>query len=107
MPSKLTSIFACGGAVVATAAQWTELARTVREAGGCVCPTGDATALAACIERLAGDPEARRTMGAQARDYAINRLDKSMILGELLTHLQSLEHPSDSRILESSAQSIQ
>jgi L-malate glycosyltransferase len=40
------------------------------EATGLLAPPGDVEALAAAMQRLAGDAELRRTMGAHARDVA-------------------------------------
>lgn len=95
MPSKLTAILACGGAVVTTATHWTEVARAVKEAGGCVCPPGDAEQLTNAVRKLACDAEARKAMGISAREYALNRLDKGMILGQLLAQLEPLQKQQD------------
>lgn len=83
MPSKLTGILACGGAVITTAFQDTELASVVQAAGGVVTRPGDAEQFADAIFMLAADEEQRRRMGAQARAYAIEHLSKSAILEQL------------------------
>jgi glycosyltransferase involved in cell wall biosynthesis len=47
-------------------------------------PPGDATALAACIARLAGNPEMREKLGGQARRWAQRRFDRGRLAPELL-----------------------
>lgn len=90
MPSKLTGILACGGAVIATAASGTELAGVVREAGGVLTPPGDASALAAAIERLSADPREISTMGQMARQYAMRYLGQTSVLDRFLQSLVAM-----------------
>lgn len=87
MPSKLSGILSCGGAVIATASPWTELARTVNDAGGLVCKPGDVQQFAGQILELAGDPAKRKQMSEQARQYAITHLQKSTLLKRFETAL--------------------
>jgi glycosyltransferase involved in cell wall biosynthesis len=47
-------------------------------------PLGDEAALAAAIERLAGDPALRRTLGENARQTARTRFDRARLGGQLL-----------------------
>ena len=82
MPSKLSGILACGGAVIATAVDGTELARAVTDAGGILCPPGNVDVIVEQIQILADKPEVRAVMGQRARDYAITNLQKSSILGK-------------------------
>lgn len=84
MPSKLTGILACGGAVIATAASGTELAKVVQEAGGVITPPGDASALSKAIEHLCADPGRIREMGWVARKYAEKFLAQTAILDRFL-----------------------
>src|SRR5947208_13970528 len=47
-------------------------------------PLGDEAALAAAIERLAGDPALRRTLGDNARQTARTRFDRARLGPQLL-----------------------
>ncbi|HEY3320747.1 MAG TPA: WcaI family glycosyltransferase [Planctomycetota bacterium] len=87
MPSKLTAILACGGAVVVTAAPQTELAEVTRAAGGEVCAPGDANEMASRLLRLAGDLRGRLWMREQARQFALEFLDKRKVLSKALRPL--------------------
>jgi colanic acid biosynthesis glycosyl transferase WcaI len=80
MPSKLTSILAAGGPVIATANAGTELARVVEKAGGMVTPPGDSKALATGILQLSTDATRLRSMRESARAYALLNLGKETIL---------------------------
>jgi len=84
MPSKLTGILSCGGAVIATAASGTELAKVVEEAGGIITPPGDASALSQAIQRLSADPIGIREMGQSARRYAETFMDRTAVLHQFL-----------------------
>jgi colanic acid biosynthesis glycosyl transferase WcaI len=80
MPSKLTGILACGGALIATSLPGTEVYHTVRQAGGLLCTPGDVERLSELITMLASDPGLRLQMGLQARQYAKDHLSKESIL---------------------------
>ncbi len=80
MPSKLTGILACGGAVIATAGAETELGRVVLQGGGWLCEPGDEEVLGQRIRQLALDPQQRQEMRQQARAYALAHLSKETIL---------------------------
>ena len=79
MPSKLTGMLASGRPIVATAKSGTQLARIVAGRGLVVEP-GDAKVFAAAVERLAGSIGMRKTLGAQARAYALATLQKENVL---------------------------
>jgi len=79
MPSKLTGMLASGRPVVATANVGTEIEVAVNGRGLVVRP-GDAAAFAAAIVELADDPVRRRSLGAAGRKFAIENLDKEMVL---------------------------
>lgn len=90
MPSKLTGILACGGAVIATATADTELGRVVQQAGGVICDPGDEPGLAEQIRQLAQDPQRREQMRQQARTYALAHLSKETILTACYEQMQQL-----------------
>jgi len=79
MPSKLTGILASGRPVVATAREGTEVARVV-DGRGVVVPPEEPQAFAVAIAALAGDVELREQLGAEARRYAEENLDKDAVL---------------------------
>lgn len=83
MPSKLVSILACGGPVVATAAPGSELARVVNEAGGQVVQHADAESLANNVAGLLADNDMHQTARTAARGYAELHMDKRTILDGL------------------------
>jgi colanic acid biosynthesis glycosyl transferase WcaI len=92
MPSKLTGIFASARPVVATATEGTEVWQVVQGRGLTVEP-GNGGAFAAAICSLAKDPARRQALGAAARVYAVEHLDKETVLNrferELLTLVRS------------------
>jgi colanic acid biosynthesis glycosyl transferase WcaI len=90
MPSKLSGILACGGAVIATAHLDTELANVVMAAGGVVCPPEDVNCLTHQIKTLATDRQRREQIKRRARHYAINNLDRVKILTDFEQNLQQL-----------------
>ena len=92
MPSKLASILACGGPVVATASPGSELARAVSEAGGLVVAHADAEGLARAVARLATDEDLRRAARRAARRYAVTHLNKDVILDRLRGSILELVH---------------
>ncbi len=80
MPSKLTGILACGGAVIATATPQSEVGSLVKEIGGLLTTPGDGKALAQAIETLAKNPQHRRRIQEQARAYAVDHIGKHQVL---------------------------
>jgi colanic acid biosynthesis glycosyl transferase WcaI len=70
LPSKSYGIMAAGRAMVAAVDPGSEVWRLVETADAGVCvPPEDPAALARAIESLCDDPERRRRMGENARDY--------------------------------------
>lgn len=98
MPSKLTGILACGGAVIATATAETELGSVVQQGGGWLSPPGDAAALADRIRQLAQDPQQRQQMRQQARDYALAHLSKERILTAFYEQILALSQPQPTQV---------
>lgn len=97
MPSKLASILACGGPVVATAAADAELGRMVTQAGGLLVEHGDAHALARAVGLLLDGSVLRETARRAARQYALAHLDKQTILSGLRDSLTELAEVTDLR----------
>lgn len=92
MPSKLTGIMASGRPVVATAREGTEIWSVVRGRGVTV-PPGDPRTFASAIAELAGDPERRARLGAEARRYAVDCLGKEKVLVAFAVELSRLALP--------------
>jgi colanic acid biosynthesis glycosyl transferase WcaI len=82
LPSKLGGIFATGRPVIAMSKPDTGLADEVAGAGLIIAP-GDASALAAAAQALAGDPQLCSSLGKNARAIALSRWDKTAILKSL------------------------
>lgn len=79
MPSKLTAMLASGRPVVATAENGSQLARVVEGCGHVVAP-GDAKGVANAIKILADNRSERERLGMAARSFALQFLDKNVIL---------------------------
>ncbi|QNI97105.1 glycosyltransferase WbuB [Synechococcus sp. RS9902] len=79
LPSKLLGILASGRPVVATSTPGSELACIADEAGFCVNP-GDVDTFSTRIRSLISDSQLRSRLGTQARNIAVNSLDKNTIL---------------------------
>jgi len=90
MPSKLPSILACGGAVIATAHQGTELQDVVCQAGGIITPPSEVATLAHQIKRLALDKNRRLFMKRVARNYAVEHFGKEEILSQFCQQLDGM-----------------
>ena len=86
LPSKLTNILASGRPVIATCDAGTGLYDEV-DGCGLVTPPGDATALAAAISELAGDPARRAALGKAAAERALERWSKPAIIAGALAKL--------------------
>lgn len=81
MPSKLTGIFAAGGAALVTADAGTELHRIVNQQGlGLVIAPESPAALAESIELLTKDNGLRKGFQKNARQYARTVLSREIIL---------------------------
>jgi colanic acid biosynthesis glycosyl transferase WcaI len=89
LPSKLGGIFASGRPVIATADPGTGLANEVEDAGLVVCP-GNVHAFAEALKTIAENPDLRVTLGANARQRAEQRWNKTVILHSLERELLTL-----------------
>ncbi len=89
MPSKLLAMLASGRPVIATAPTTSEIAVTLVDAG-LVTPPEEPALLAAAIQTLAGDAEARRRMGAAAAQLARGSMHTETILRRIEAQLMSL-----------------
>lgn len=89
LPSKLGGILASGRPVIAMAAPETGLAKEI-EGAGVLVPPGDAPALAAALHSLAAQPETRGVLGANARRRALERWDRSAIIGRIEAEFKDL-----------------
>jgi glycosyltransferase involved in cell wall biosynthesis len=89
----IAEAMACGRAVITTASGGaSELIEAGRDA--LVAPSGDAPALAAAIDRLAGDRVLRETMGSLARGAALTRFAPDRMAMELARVFESVApHP--------------
>jgi colanic acid biosynthesis glycosyl transferase WcaI len=97
LPSKLGGIFASGRPVIAMANQGTQLASEINGAGLAIAPA-DTRALIAAISHLADNPNARLKLGYAAREIALNRLDKEVILQKFERDLLSLVQSGDKNL---------
>jgi colanic acid biosynthesis glycosyl transferase WcaI len=79
MPSKLTGMLASGRPVVAIAKSGSEVALAVKGNGIVVTPDNPKK-FSEAILKLAHDRELRLKLGKNARQYALNHLDKNKIL---------------------------
>jgi colanic acid biosynthesis glycosyl transferase WcaI len=89
MPSKLTGILASGRPVIATATEGTEV-WTLVEGKGLNTAPGDVDALVSAIRKLSEHPELRRQLGASARCYAEECLDRNQVLEQFEAKLMDL-----------------
>ncbi|HWZ51456.1 MAG TPA: glycosyltransferase WbuB [Granulicella sp.] len=79
MPSKLTGMLSSGRPIIATADPGTQVAHVV-EGCGLVVPAEDPAALHEAVCRLIADPALRASLGAEARNYAVQHLGKEQVL---------------------------
>jgi colanic acid biosynthesis glycosyl transferase WcaI len=89
MPSKLLAMLASGRPVIATAPTYSEIARTLADAGA-ITPPEDPGALASAIAALSADPERRRTLGANAVHLARSTMHSETILRRIEAMLIAL-----------------
>ena len=89
MPSKLTGMLASSRPVVATAHSGTEVASVVVNCGLLV-PPEDGRAFAEAIKRLALDAALRARLGQAGRNYALEYLDKEVVLGKFVVELVAI-----------------
>jgi len=90
MPSKLTGILSCGGIVIATGNEGTELANVVRQSGGMVCPPGDSLTMAKMIKKLSSNPLLQTKIRIKARKFAETYFQKEVILNRFFKKLHWL-----------------
>jgi len=89
--SSLLEAFACGKAVVASAARG--IGDYLRHDEHClVVPCGDAGALRAAVRRLMVDNDLRQRLGTAARRYAETELSQDRYAARLMAALAGLEH---------------
>lgn len=79
LPSKLTSMMACGRPIVATASAGSQICQTILDCGVCVEP-GNLIDFLAALNHLAEDIDERKRLGKNSRLYAEKYLDKEMVL---------------------------
>ncbi len=81
MPSKLTGMLSSGRPVLATASAGTHLADVIaRHELGIVVPPEDSAALHAAVSVLASSATSRDSLGANARNYAVQHLGREQVL---------------------------
>jgi len=93
MPSKLTAILASGRPVVACASAGSELAQAA-SSGGRVVPPGDPEAFVAALKAFLGDATQRRECGEAGRRYALQHLDRRVVLDRMLDDFHGLAAPN-------------
>lgn len=82
LPCKTCELMASGRAIACSAGRAVRV--LVEEAGAGLCaPPGDAEALAAVLQRLAGSPELRTEMGERGRRYAEGHFRREVALDRL------------------------
>lgn len=95
LPSKLTSYFGAGRAVVAAASPDSETAREVGAAkGGIVVPPMDPRAFGEAILSLRGDPGLAEELGKHGTMYAENVLSPATVLAEYESFVDRLANRS-------------
>ena len=87
MPSKLTGMLASGRPVLATAFEGTQIAK-VLESSGVVVPPGNTDLFVTALVNLADNPQLRKKMGNNARDYAVKYLSRDAVLARFEEALQ-------------------
>lgn len=87
MPSKLGGMLASGRPVVATAREGSDVAEIVH-ACGVVTPPGDSLQFAEGVKRLALQSELRQRLGSRARQFALENLEKHIVLSSFETLLE-------------------
>jgi glycosyltransferase involved in cell wall biosynthesis len=89
LPKVLIEAAACGLPIVTT--DWPGCREAVRDGvNGLLVPIRDAAKLADAIERLARDPELRRTMGARGREQAVAGWSLESVVAQTLALYREL-----------------
>jgi colanic acid biosynthesis glycosyl transferase WcaI len=86
-PSKTETLLAAGRAVIASLNSSSEIANTLKMAGGEIVAAEDPGALLMAVLRLKANPDRRRAMGEVARTYARGRWAGSAMLTEMEARL--------------------
>ena len=89
LPSKIGNMLASGRPILATAPRGSGVAMEL-EGAGAIVPPGDPQALAWAIERLANDEPARRKLGEGARQAAVERWSKGMVVDRFEAAMEEL-----------------
>jgi len=96
MPSKLTGMMASGRAIVAQALAGTQLFAALEGRGIATVP-GDVDAFVSALLNLADHPASREQMGAEARSYAVNHMNRDDILVRFELALSQSRGPAFSK----------
>lgn len=83
-PLKVMEYMAAGRAVVASRIGDID-GLIEQDVTGCLCPPGDAGALARALERLIEDPSLRARLGRAAREHAVERLGWTSVVRRILS----------------------
>lgn len=95
MPSKLTGMLSSGRPTLVTASPETQVGKVIaggadgRSPCGMVVPPGDLVAATNAVRLLAADAALRQQLGANARKYAVNNLDRDQVLSQFERDLAS------------------
>ena len=91
VPSKLYSFMASGRPILGLASPDSEVARLLRENDcGLAASPDDPAAIAGAVRQLKDAPERRRELGAHAREYAVRRFARDVVLPSYDTLLRSM-----------------
>jgi colanic acid biosynthesis glycosyl transferase WcaI len=97
VPSKIYTIMAAGRPMVATAGEGSPLWKLAQDCGGILCvPPRDPQAFARAVLDLMQDGERRARMGAAARRYAVEVVDRERVLSALAMLLSDAGNPPPS-----------
>jgi glycosyltransferase involved in cell wall biosynthesis len=96
VPTKVLEYMAAARPVIAAARG--QVARLVDDVGaGVACPPEDPAALAAAIQRVAGDPLAARRMGENGRRYVISERSRAAMIESLEAVVAAVTDRRDQR----------
>ncbi|MBN1555654.1 MAG: glycosyltransferase family 4 protein [Phycisphaerae bacterium] len=94
VPSKLYGVLAAGRAVLYIGPDDTEAARIVRQSGAGQCvPPGDAAGAADALREMLADADARRRMGAAAREYYESHFGRDRSVGRIIDAVEATVCP--------------